>query len=84
MSLNTDEMSYNEWIAIGINNGWCGPAVCYTHDGLPLTIDEENELWEEGHDPCIHIVRLYEDNEVRLGVEFNHSPSNWRKPPDLR
>lgn len=75
-------LTYNQWIAIGIEQGWCGPAVCYTHDGLPLTIDEEEDF--EERDPCIHIVRLYEDHEMRLGVEYNHSPSNWRKPPDLR
>ena len=76
-------LTYNQWIAIGIEQGWCGPAVCYTHDGLPTTVPEEEDF-EDGGDPCIHIVRLYSDNEVRLGVEYNHSPSNWRKPPDLR
>lgn len=78
-------LTYNQWIAIGIDNGWCGPAVCYTHDGVPLTVDEEEDIESEEEElPCIHIVRLYEDNEVRLGVEHNHSPSNWRKPPDMR
>jgi len=76
-------LTYNQWIAIGIEQGWCGPAVCYTHDGLPMTVPEEEE-WDEGQDPCIHIVRLYDSNETRLGVEYNHSPSNWRKSPDMR
>ena len=76
-------LTYNQWIAIGIDNGWCGPAVCSTHDGIPMTIDEEDEFGE-GDDPCVHIVRLYEDTETRLGVEYNHAPSNWRKPPDMR
>lgn len=76
-------LTYNQWLAIGIEQGWCGPAVCSTHDGIPMTVPEEEEF-ERGDDPCIHIVRLYEDNEMRLGVEYNHSPSNWRKPPDLR
>ena len=76
-------LTYNQWIAIGIEQGWCGPAVCSTHDGIPMTVPEEEEF-DEGLDPCIHIVRLYEDTETRLGVEYNHSPSNWRKPPDLR
>lgn len=76
-------LTYNQWIAIGIEQGWCGPAVCSTHDGIPMTLPEEEEF-DEGHDPCVHIVRLYADNETRLGVEFNHSPSNWRKPPDMR
>lgn len=69
-------MDYNEWIQIGIKNNWCGPAVCYTHDGLPTSVQEEEE-WEEG-DPCIHIIRLYESIDVKKEVEENHSPSTWR------
>ena len=69
-------MDYNEWIQIGIKNNWCGPAVCYTHDGLPTSVQEEEE-WEEG-DPCIHIIRLYETADVKKEVEENHSPSTWR------
>jgi hypothetical protein len=69
-------MDYQEWIQIGIKNNWCGPAVCYTHDGLP-TSNEEDEEWEES-DPCIHIIRLYEDESVKKSVEENHSPSIWR------
>ena len=71
-------LTYNQWIAIGIEQGWCGPAVCYTHDGLPTTADEDDEFQEA--DPCIYIVRLYEDHETRLAIENNHSASNWRKP----
>jgi len=69
-------MDYQEWIQIGIKNNWCGPAVCYTHDGLP-TSNEEDEEWEES-DPCIHIIRLYENESVKKSVEENHSPSVWR------
>lgn len=78
-------LTYNQWVAIGIEQGWCGPIVCYTHDGVPLTVDEEDDIDnDEAELPCVHIIRLYEDNEMRLGVEYNHSPSNWRKPPDMR
>lgn len=69
-------MNYDEWVQIGIKNNWCGPAVCYTHDGLPTSVQEEDE-WEEG-DPCIHIIRLYETPDVKREVEENHSPSIWR------
>ena len=40
--------------------GWCSDVVCSTHDGLPLTEEEENEM-EEGWDPCIPAIRLYQD-----------------------
>jgi hypothetical protein len=69
-------MTFDEWLAIGYANGWCGPTICETHDGLPLTASEEKEF-EDG-DPCIHILRLYEDEGVRNGVEENHGPSVWR------
>jgi hypothetical protein len=69
-------MDFDRWIKVGYDNGWCGPAVCYTHDGLPTTADEDEELAEL--DPCVHIIRLYEDATVKAAVEENHSPSQWR------
>jgi hypothetical protein len=74
-------MTYDEWIEIGLKNKFCGPAICETHDGLPMTLEEEDEFFQ-GFDPCIHIVRLYESPEIAVLVEDNHSPSNWRKPYD--
>lgn len=70
-------MDFDEWIEVGIQNGWCGPAVCYTHDGLPTSALEDEE-WEDT-DPCIHIVRMYESSGHKLEVEQNHSPSIWRQ-----
>lgn len=72
-----NKMSFDEWMSIGIRRGWCGPPVCYTHDGLPTAFAEDEEF-EEGSDPCLHIVRLYEDEEHRVAVEEAHSPSQWR------
>lgn len=71
------EMDVDEWIAYGIAHNWCGPPVCYMHDGLPTSLAEDEDL-DEGHDPCLHILRLYEAPEERLMVEDNHSPSQWR------
>jgi hypothetical protein len=70
-------LTFDEWMAFGITKGWCGPPVCYTHDGLPMAEQEDMEF-AEGQDPCLHIVRLYEDNEMKNKIEDNHSPSNWR------
>lgn len=80
MSANTwdaSEMEFSEWIRIGIEKGWCGPPVCYTHDGLP-TSESEDDVWLEGDDICMHIVRMYEDGDHKLAIEQNHAPSNWR------
>ena len=40
--------------------------------------DKELEEFDEGGDPCIHILRLYEDKESKDGVECSHGPSIWR------
>ncbi len=69
-------MDFEEWLRIGIENNWAGPAVCYTHDGLP-TSEKEDEQFEE-EDPCIHIIRLYDGEEQKHEVEQNHAPSVWR------
>jgi len=69
---------FDEWLAKGLERGFVGPPVCSTHDGIPTTEEEDLE-WEEG-DPCVHVLRLYEDLETKTEVEANHSPSNWRKP----
>ena len=71
------DLTFNAWIALGIEKGWCGPPVCYTHDGLPMS-GQEDEGFAEGQDPCMHIVRMYEDIEMKSSIEDNHSPSKWR------
>jgi hypothetical protein len=72
-----EKRNFDEWLQEGLSSGFCGPAVCYPHDGLPMTEEEDNQFFE-GEDPCIHIIRLYEDLDVKAGVEANHSPSVWR------
>jgi hypothetical protein len=69
-------MTYDQWLELGINNSWCGPPVCYTHDGLPTTEDEDLEFDEL--DPCIHIIRLYEDHDHAQQIHDNHSATQWR------
>jgi hypothetical protein len=70
--------SYYNWIKLGIKKGWCGPPICITHDGIPTTPEQDAEL-DGGHDPCINMIRIYEDNIEQLLVEDNHQESVWRK-----
>jgi hypothetical protein len=70
-------VNIEEWLAYGIAQDYCGPAVCSTHDGTP-TSEEEEEQFEDGADPCVHVVRLYESADVKRAVEEFHSPSQWR------
>ena len=70
--------NFDDWLAQGMEAGFCGPAVCYTHDGVP-TSEAEDDEFEQG-DPCLHVLRLYPDEETKEAVEDNHAPSTWRKP----
>ena len=76
-TFTTSEIEFNDWMRIGLEKGWCGPPVCYTHDALP-TSRGEDDAWSEGEDPCMHIIRLYENEEHMDQVKENHSPSVWR------
>lgn len=68
---------FDEWLEEGYVRGWIGPPICETHDGLPMS-DKELQEFDEGGDPCIHILRLYEDKEAKDSVECSHGPSIWR------
>lgn len=65
------------WMMYGFNKGWCGPPVCEIHDGIPTTQGEDEQL-QDGEEPCLHIIRLYYDENHRNGVIGNHSPTTWR------
>lgn len=69
-------MDFDTWLKTGYDNGWVGPDVCVTHDGVPMTASEEAE--SETGDPCVHVVRLYESTDAKRDVEENHGPSVWR------
>lgn len=66
-------VDFEDWLAQGYAAGFVGPPVCSTHDGVPMTEDEY-----EDDEPCVHILRLYEDAGVKAAVEAEHSPSQWR------
>jgi hypothetical protein len=70
-------MNFNEWLDIGISNRWCGPDVCYTHDGLPASEAELDEM--ENTDICMHVIRLYNSTKHADQVESKHAPSLYRQ-----
>ena len=70
-------MNFNQWLEYGFKQNWCRPPVCEIHDGTPLSELESNEF-ENGSDPCIHIIRLYNDIEMKNAVETNSSFVNWQ------
>ncbi len=79
MMSDMEELDFDTWLTVGIEQGWIGPPVCETHDGLPMS-DEEWAITDlDGEPPCIHILRLYPDSETKEAVEKAHSPSVWRR-----
>ena len=52
-------MTQWEWLTLGITAGYCSAPVCSTHDGVPMTAEEEAEV-DDGGDPCVPVVRLLE------------------------
>lgn len=77
MSNSKGQDDFYAWLKMGIENGWCGPTVCYTHDGFPMSAEEDEEF-DSGSDPCMHMIRMYFDEGHKKAVEESHSPSQWR------
>jgi hypothetical protein len=63
-------VKFEDWLAIGREHGLCSPPVCNTHYGAPMS-DRELDMWDDGDDPCIHILRLYEDPSMMEEIEKN-------------
>jgi hypothetical protein len=40
--------------------------------------EQEDAEFGEGQDPCVHVVRMYDDIDTKKEIENNHSPSQWR------
>jgi hypothetical protein len=62
MSSNTDidldKLQFWAWLEMGINKGWVTEPFCNTHDGDPYMTEEEEKEWEDGGDPCLHVIKL--------------------------
>jgi hypothetical protein len=75
--VDNEPIDFEAWLRTGYENGWIGVPVCETHDGVPMSEAEDAEF-SDGGDPCIHILRLYDDAAHKASVEEGHSPSVWR------
>lgn len=69
---------YIEWLRYGLVRHWVSPPACYSHDGVGFTSEEEIQF-EEGGDPCIWLMRVYEDIDMAKELEQCHSPYSWRR-----
>ena len=53
-----DKFSFEEWLDHGVNLGWVSNPFCFTHDGDSYMTEEEEKEWEDGGDPCCHVVKF--------------------------
>ncbi len=58
-NMESDFDEFEIWLENGIERGWVTPPYCNTHDGGYEYMDEEEvEEWDQGGDPCCHVIRL--------------------------
>ena len=68
--------THYDWLAHGIKIGFCSPPFCDTHDGAPLTAEEEAEF-DDGLDPCIYAVRLFASKDMAADVKAHNPRAGW-------
>ena len=55
---NKEEL-FGNWLREGIEMGWVTDPYCATHDGgMQYWSEEEVQEWEDGGDPCQHVIRI--------------------------
>jgi hypothetical protein len=58
--LSPEEQEFGIWLTNGIERGWISGPYCHTHDGgTQYMSEEEIQEWEDGGDPCEHVVRIF-------------------------
>ena len=55
-------MTFEEWVKVGRDAGWCSRLICFTHDSG--VSEEELQMLEDGDDPCIWAVRVAPDGSA--------------------
>ena len=51
-------VKFGAWLNQGIDEGWVTEPFCNTHDLDPAMGEEEQAEWDEGGDPCQHVLRI--------------------------
>lgn len=69
-----DNPDFSNWLTEGFVNGWISPPACYSHHGVPLTLDEREAL-DRGEEPCIYLLRVFQSRDERRDVMLNHETS---------
>jgi hypothetical protein len=61
--MSSGEMTFADWVSLGVERGWCSVPTCGSHDWLPVSEEEEAEFEEFGEFPCMTVVRLYRPDD---------------------
>ena len=75
--------TFDEWLLEGVRLGYCSPVVCQTHDGVSLTEEQEDEF-DQGFDPCVHVIQVFEDRDQQRFAFENHSPYQYRASKEMK
>jgi hypothetical protein len=69
-------VNFTEWLEYGLDKKFVIGPNCATHHGIPTT-EEEDQAWEEGEDPCEHILRLADSpkmwDDIQTNTQKNYS-----------
>jgi hypothetical protein len=55
------KMDFDTWLQLGVDEGWVSEPFCFTHDGDRYMTEEEENEWQEGGDPCCHVVKFLDN-----------------------
>lgn len=59
--LEEGESDFSIWLQYGLLQNWITEPFCTTHDGDPFMTPEETQMWDEGGDPCCHVLKLIQE-----------------------
>ena len=52
---------FYKWLGFGIKRNWITKPLCATHEGTyEYESEESRREWDEGGDPCTHVLLLLE------------------------
>lgn len=61
---------FDLWLAYGMNQGWVSDPKCISHSEIPVRNWEQMEF-DVGMDPCLLVLRLWEDGMPDDDDEIN-------------
>lgn len=73
------DLTFDDWLRLGVEAGWVTPPFCLTHDGIPATVDEAQMAAADDplvDDLCTPVVRV-----LPHGTRLAPFPPRWNRTP---